>query len=169
MLKKSFLLLLMMGMLTGCAEPTFETLGDVPHQQVAVPTLRKVVVNLPEEARQAVWSQDGEMMYLCDRYTIHLQTLNAGDLQGSIRQISGFDREKLTVVESVCGDHNRYEWVWTAPGEGTDAVFRCVLLSDGDFHYALTVSADAADAGNLTGQWNDLLGSFCLEQEIQSE
>lgn len=169
MLKKWFLLLLMMGMLTGCASPTFETLGDIPHQQVAAPTPRKVVLTLPEEAQQAVWSQNGDTMYLCDDYTIHLQTLNAGDLQGSIRQISGFDREKLTVMESVCGDHDRYEWVWTAPGEGGDAVFRCVLLSDGDFHYALTVSADAAEAGNLTDQWNALLGSFCLEKTLESQ
>lgn len=169
MLKKWFLLLLMMGMLTGCASPTFETLGDIPHQQVAAPTPRKVVLTLPEEAQQAVWSQNGDTMYLCDDYTIHLQTLNAGDLQGSIRQISGFDREKLTVMESVCGDHDRYEWVWTAPGEGGDAVFRCVLLSDGDFHYALTVSADATEAGGLTDQWNALLGSFCLEKTLESQ
>lgn len=169
MLKKCFFLLLMMGMLTGCASPTFETLGDVPHQQVAAPTPRKVVLTLPEEAHQAMWSQDGNTIYLCDDYTIHLQTLQASDLQSSIRQISGFDREKLTVLESACTDHDRYEWVWTAPGEGGDAVFRCVLLSDGDFHYALTVSADADDAGSLTEQWNALLGSFCLEKTVESQ
>lgn len=169
MLKKWFLLLFTMGMLTGCATPTFETLGDIPHQQVAAPAPRKVVLSLPEKAQQAVWSQEGDTMYLCNEYTIHLQTMDGGDLQGSMRQISGFDREKLTVIESVCGDHNRYEWVWTAPGEGGDAVFRCVLLSDGDFHYAVTVSADAEDAGRLTDQWNTLLSSFCLEPLSASE
>ena len=160
---KKWILLFCCLLLTGCARPTFETLGDIPHQQVDAPVSRKILLELPEEAVQAVWESDGEAMYLCEDYTVHLQTLSGGDLNATIRSLSGFDRKNLTVLESRCGDHDRYEWVWTAVGEGGDELCRCVVLSDGDFHYALTVSAAADTVGMLTEQWNSLLSSFCLE------
>ena len=164
MLKKCCLLLLCGLLLTGCSAPTFETLGDVLHQQADAPTPRKVVLTLPQNAVQTVWSQDGDTLYLCENYEAHLQTLSGGDLQTTVRQLSGFDKDKLTLVESSCGDHDRYEWVWIAAGEGGDAVYRCAVLSDGNFHYALTLSALAADAGSLTDQWNSLMASFCLAE-----
>ena len=163
MMKKWMTMVICAIMLTGCAAPTFETLGDIPHQQVAAPVLRKVVLTLPEGAVKSVWSGEEDTMYLCDGYTVHLQTMDSGDLKQSIRSLSGFDPDALTVVKSTCGDHDRYDWVWTAAGEGGDAVFRCALLDDGNFHYALTVSAPANAAGTLTEQWTNIMSTFCLE------
>ena len=68
MLKKCCLLLLCGLLLTGCSAPTFETLGDVLHQQADAPTPRKVVLTLPQNAVQTVWSQDGDTLYLCENY-----------------------------------------------------------------------------------------------------
>ena len=163
MLKKWLLMMLCATLLTGCASATFETLGDIPHQQVDAPMPRKVILDLPEDTVQAVWSQEDDTMYLCQDYTVHLQVLSAGDLQSTIRQVSGFEKENLTILESRCGDHDRFEWVWIATGEGGDAVYRCAVLSDANFHYALTLSANAETAGNLTEQWNNIMRSFCLE------
>lgn len=163
MLKKWIVFGICTVLLTGCAAPTFETLGDIPHQQVAAPAARKVVLTLPDGAVQTVWSGEEDTMYLCENYTVHLQTMDSGDLKGSVRLLSGFDPEKLTIVKSACGDHDRYEWVWTAAGEGGDAVYRCALLDDGSFHYALTVSASAAAAGKLSEEWNEIMSTFCLE------
>ena len=163
MLKKWITIGICAFLLTGCAAPTFETLGDIPHQQVAAPVPQKVVLTLPEGAVQAVWAAEGDTMYLCEDYTVHLQTMDAGDLKRSIRSLSGFDPENLTLVKSTCGDHDRYEWVWTAAGEGGDAVYRCALLDDGDFHYALTVTAPATTAGTLTEEWTKIMSTFCLE------
>lgn len=164
MLKKWMLMIICACLLTGCAAPTFETLGDVPHQQVAAPVPRKVVLELPEGAVKSVWSGEEDTMYLCEDYTVHLQTLGAGDLSASIRHLSGFDKEQLTIMQSRCGDHDRYEWVWTAAGEGGDAVYRCALLDDGDFHYALTVTASAATAGAFTEEWTEIMSTFRLKQ-----
>jgi hypothetical protein len=163
MLKKWITIGICAILLTGCAAPTFETLGDISHQQVAAPVPQKVVLKLPEGAVKSVWSGEGDTMYLCNDYTLHLQTMDAGDLRKSIRLLSGFAPENLTLVKSTCGDHDRYEWVWTAAGEGGDAVYRCALLDDGNFHYALTVTASASTAGTLTEEWKNIMSTFCLE------
>ena len=165
MMKKWMTVFICAIMLTGCAAPTFETLGDIPHQQVAATVPRKVVLELPEEAVLSVWENEANTMYLCRDFSAHLQTLEAGDLQGSIRQLCGYERENLTVVESRCGDHNRYEWVWIAAGEGGDEICRCTLLDDGDFHYALTLTASSFDAGALAQTWNEIMSGFCLEEK----
>ena len=164
MLKKWIAIGICAVLLTGCASPTFETLGDIPHQQVAAPVPRKVVLTLPDGAVKSVWSGEGDTMYLCEDYTVHLQTLDSGDLKSSIRQLSGFDNDQLTLMQSRCGDHDRNEWVWTAAGEGGDVICRCTVLSDGSFHYAMTLTADASAAGKLTQEWNDIMSTFCLEE-----
>ena len=162
---KKWILVFFCLLLTGCGSaPTFETLGDVPHQQAVAPIPRSVLLELPADAVKAAWTGAEDTLYLCEDYTVHLQTLSAGDLGGTIRRLSGFEKENLTVIESRCGDHKRYEWVWTAAAEGGDAVYRCAVLDDGNFHYALTLSAGATDAGGLTEAWNQMISTFCLEQ-----
>ena len=163
MLKKWIMTGICLLCLTGCAQTTFETLGDVAHQQVLAPIAREIVLQLPQDAVQAVWEGESDIFYICEDYTIHLQTLEAGDLNSSIQIMSGFQKNALTVLESRCGDHGRYEWVWTAVAEEGDLVCRSVLLDDGNFHYALTLAADASVAGSLSDQWNILMSSFCLE------
>ena len=164
MLKKWMLLCLCAVLLTGCSSATFETLGDEHDQQVAAPLPRNVTLELPQEAVQSVWASEVDRMYLCGDYTVYLQTMPSGDLAGSVRQLSGMDIQKLTVLTSSCEDHQRYEWVWVAAGEGCDAVYRCVLLDDGNFHYALTLTADSFTVGSMNEAWNGILSSFCLEE-----
>ena len=164
MLKKWVLLGLCVMLLTGCSSATFETLADVYDQQVVSPLPRKVALELPQDAVQSVWANEADRMYLCRDYTVYLQTLPASDLSETIRQLSGMDMQKLTVMTSTCMDHQRYEWVWTAAGEGGEAVCHCILLDDGKFHYALTLIADAVAAGAMNEEWNGILSSFCLEQ-----
>ena len=164
MMKKWILIGIFGLFLTGCAQTTFETLGDVNHQPVVAPVAREVILELPQDTVQAVWEGEDDTLYICDDYTIHLQTLDAADLNSAIRTLSGFDKDALTVLESRCGDHKRYEWVWTAAGEGGDVICRCTLLYDGAFFYAVTVTANADIAGSCNQQWNSLLASFCLEE-----
>ena len=102
-------------------------------------------------------------MYLCEDYSIHIQTLDGGNIASSVQELSGFLPKNLTIVESRCGNHQRYEFVWTAAAEEGDLISRCALLDDGNYHYALTVTAAAVDAGNHQSQWNELMRSFCLE------
>ena len=72
---KKWLLVLVCFLLSGCSSATFETLGDIPHQQVAALTPRKVQLTLPEDSVQAVWSQEGVTMYLCGDYVVYFHYL----------------------------------------------------------------------------------------------
>lgn len=163
-MKKWIMMALTALMLTGCAAaPTFETLGNISHSNPSAPVQRQVLLELPDDAAEPVMADDSDTMYICDNYTIVLQTMEAGDLTATVRSLCGFTPDQLTVLESRCADHDRMDWVWTAAGEGGDVVCRAAVLDDGDFHYTLCVMADADEAGELTQTWNALFRSFCLE------
>ena len=161
-MKKLVFLIIVGLMLAGCSEPVYETLGEVQHVSATQPQLRQTVLALPEDAAMLTAS-GGDMLYSCDGYTMSLQSLPAGDLTTTVRTLSGYEPAQLTILETLCDDHTRYEWVWTSAGETGDVVCRGAVLDDGNYHYCLTVSADAEKAGALNQVWTDLFRSFCLE------
>lgn len=164
-MKKICLVLLLMAMLSGCGQiETFETLGEISHVSPTQPQLRPVTLNLPESASlEASASDVGASMYTCDGYTMVLQTFSAGDLDGTVRSLSGYDPANLTILETICGDHTRYDWVWTAATEEGDVICRGAVLDDGNFHYTLYTMALSENARALKEGWNNLFNSFCLE------
>lgn len=164
-MKKICLILLMMGLLSGCGQvETFETLGEISHVSPSKPQLRQVVLTTPKNALlEAAASDAGMSMYTCDGYTMVLQTFSAGDLEATVRTLSGYAPENLTILETVCGDHSRYDWVWTAAAEEGDVICRGAILDDGNYHYALYTIALSENAKGLQEGWNVLFDSFCLE------
>ncbi len=166
-MKKWVAILLLMLLLTGCgAQETFETLGQVDHQSNMPGPLQQVLLALPEHAAMEAVNQDtGITVYTCDDYYLVLQTSPAGDLAGTVQTASGFKPAQLTMVETACGDHARYDWVWTAVSEEGEMVCRGAVLDDGVYHYSLCAVATSAVAGKLQQQWNDLFASFCLTTE----
>ncbi len=163
-MKKIVIIILMLCLLAGCSDAaTFETLGNIPQQPSTEPVRQQVVLELPEEAAEDVFSGEEETLYVCQDYTISLKTLSSGDLSGSIQGICGYEKEKLTVLESSVGELARYDWVWTSAGEAGDLVGRAAILDDGNYHYCLTVLAPAEESGELAKQWNALFRSFRLE------
>lgn len=160
-MKKAVILLVLALTLTGCSGAVFETLGDVAHVGGVQAQAREVILEFPADA--AVLTAAGsDALYLCEGYTLSLQTQASGDLAATVRSLSGYDIGQLTVVESSCGDHQRYDWVWAAAGENGDVLCRGAVLDDGNFHYSLCVSADAEEAGSLSAAWTALFDSFCL-------
>ncbi len=161
-MKKIWVCILIFVLLSGCAQKDFETVGDVFAPE-DVPTPQKTTLLLPEDAAaQAIHGEEGNI-YFCDGYEIMLQTLSAGDLNQTVKTLSGFNKEKLTIFETVKEKHKRYEYIWTAAGEGGDQIGRAVILDDGNYHYCLSVMASAPEAGSLLESWNELMGSFTLQ------
>ncbi len=161
MKKVAFFLALLL-IFSGCSAPVYETLGNVVHvgQNDTLP--RSVVLSLPADA--AVLTSSGtDRLYTCTGYTMSLQTQPSGDLAGTVRQLSGFDMDQLTLLQTACGDHSRYDWVWVAAGENGDVLCRASVLDDGNYHYSLCVTADASATAELTEAWNELFHSFCLD------
>lgn len=161
---KKFCVVLMLCLgLSGCGTvETFETLGPVQHEPDEAPAMGEIQISLPESASKEVFANNDSSCYECDGYTLMLQTFSSGNLTQTIRNLSGFAPDKLTVLESKNGDYKRYEWVWTAAGEGADVLCRAMVIDDGDYHYCLSVMAPAQNAGALQGEWNQVFTSFTL-------
>ena len=157
-MKTICVLLAVMALLTGCAAAeTFETIADVYGEQ-NMPEAKQVVLAIPENA-QAVVGSSGTL-YLCDGYEITVETLSSGDINETLRQLTGFESDELTVMETAQMGLNRYECVWTAAGEGGDVVGCAAVLDDGSYHYCVTVMGNAEDGAKLQETYRQLLEGF---------
>lgn len=160
--KKVLLLLVMTVLLSGCsAQQTFETVSD--DQSVMLPPARQVVLQLPKDAAVTVMENDTkDKLYLCDDYTLTVHTMPSGDLGRTFRELTGFSAEALTVMHRSLNAIDCYESVWTAAGEGDDQVGRVLVMDDGQYHYAVSVMAEASRAGNLGSTWQEIFSSVML-------
>ena len=157
-MKKIVVLLATVMLLVGCSAPTdYETMKDVYGEQ-QLPQKKEVSFTLPKDAStQSIQSSYGQL-YFCDDYEITIQTFSSGDLDATLRELTGFGREKLSVIER----NGRYECVWTAVGEAGNVVGRAAVLDDGNYHYCMSVMADEDDALQLKAAWQALFDSFIL-------
>ena len=152
-------------LLTGCvAEETFETIADEPVLQEF--TARELQLSLPEDASVLTVQQEGtDRLYLCDGYCVVLQTLPGGDLDRTIREVSGFNKDALSVIQTERDGVTHYECAWSAVGEGGDQICRAAILDDGNYHYTVTIMTDYHRAGKLSEEWNDLFNSIKLRTD----
>ncbi len=163
-MKKLLTIFALVLLLSGCgAQETFETLGDVyaPQENPA----KKVAVQLPENALSQTISGTEGKLYLCDGYTVAVQTLPGGDVSRTVREISGYDRDKLSLVETKKDSVTTFHLAWSSAGEGGDQISRAVILDDGSYHYAVTVMAASRDAGALSETVQEILRSVTLHTD----
>lgn len=162
-MKKLWIILCISVLFTGCASAeTFETLGD-ELLQPAMAEVGQINLSLPPEASsQTMLSNDGDKLYFCDGYTAAVQIMDRGNLDRTCRQLCGFGADSLNILETVSDDGRRYDWVWTAAGEGGDVLGRVAVIDDGSYHYCVSLQADASMAGELESQWIKLLSSFSV-------
>ena len=160
-MKKWTVLFLLLLLLTGCAgQGDFETVGDVYAPELLTP--KRVVLTLPSDAAVQTLSGDGGRLYLCDGYTVSVQTVEGGNLEETLRQVTGFSADRLTLLETERDGLRSYSCVWTAAGEGGDQIARTVILDDGNFHYAVTAMAPSESAGALSNTWQEIFQSVKL-------
>ena len=161
-MKKWLSLLMMAVLLTGCgAEDTLETISD----ELLVPVMaqpRNISVDLPGEAALPVIENSNGRIYICNDYEIILQTLDAGDLEETLKTLSGLSREDITVVETFADNISRYEFVWASAGETGDQTGRGVVLDDGNYHYCMSVLRSAASMEQSQTDWDQVFASFSV-------
>lgn len=164
MKKYGWIIVILALLLTGCQSvPTFETLGNVYASQGSLEQ-RTFTLELPADAAAQTITGDTGTIYFCDGYEIVLETMSAGDLNSTLRTLTGFDADALTLMQTKSTDHSCYECAWTSAGEAGFQVGRTKILDDGNWHYCLTVFAPADDAGSLQNDWQLLFNSFALSQ-----
>lgn len=161
-MKKWCVFLLISLFLSGCAAvPTFETVTDViVTDDPAQP--REVALELPDDASTLTMENEQGTLYLCDDYEITVQTVWGTDLDTTIRNVTGYEPENLTVIQTRENGYTRYELVWATTGETGELLGRCTVLDDGNYHYVLTVMAQAQQAGEMQEDWKELFSSFSL-------
>lgn len=156
MMRKIAMFLLMAVTLCGCTGETFETVDDESLQSVMQPQRQVNVAT--EDGAVLIDGIDGRL-YLCDGYDISLQVFPSGDLGKTIKSLTGFDREDLTVVETKEQGMDRYTCVWASAGLYGDTAGRLVIFDDGIYHYTIAIMAAAEDAAALQPCWNQILES----------
>lgn len=160
--KKLWFALIFPLILAGCgSRETMETIAD-PVVELVAPKPAQVSVRLPDDAVVPVLESQREQIYTAEDYEIILETLSAGDLTSTVRHLSGYEPEELTILETAQDDGCRYEFVWAAAGEKGERLGRAVVLDDGSYHYCLSAVWDADSQKNTQIVWEDLFSSFCL-------
>ena len=142
-MRKCCLVVILAMLLAGCAhsQDTFEYVTDV--NQVPVPVMRQIHVELPEEAASPVSETDSCSIYECEDYEICLQTLQSGNLDNSVKTLTGYDRDRLTIVQTTRGGQSCYQFVWAS---GENRIGRGLILDDGNYHYCVTVFGEEKEA-----------------------
>lgn len=162
-MKKCWCVLMVMGLLlSGCgAEETFETVADEQAAQVLAQQ-RQIYVELPGDAASPAVESDSGRLYLCGDYEICIQTLQGGDADATLRTLTGYGKDGLTVLETQKEGMPCWEFAWASAGETGDMVGRAMVIDDGSYHYCLTVLADADTAEQNRAVWDRMFETFRL-------
>ena len=162
-MKKWWLILLAVFLLTGCGQKDMETVGDsyiIPN----TPEPADVHLELPEDAAMlTVQNETDGTLYLCRDYTVTVQTFPGGDLDRTLRQVSGFGADELRIYTLEYEDYLQHACVWVSAGEDMDQVGKAVILDDGEYHHAVTVMVPAAQAKDMNDNIHQILHSVYLE------
>ena len=73
-------------------------------------------------------------------YEITTEILDAAPAAAIVRRLSGFDASALHVYKSGGKDRPVWQFAWYAASDEGGRMYRCKVISDGSYCYALTVS-----------------------------
>lgn len=165
-MKKICLILLIAALLTGCSgKGSLETVSDVPYTPVMA-NQKRIQLQLPPELSAPVLeNEESGSLYVCDTYSLTLQTVTSGDLKKTILDATGMDQGQLDVLQTHRGDAKCYQWVWSANSETGTQIGRACVLDDGTYHYILTAVADEKNGREVQPQWREIFASFSLATE----
>ena len=159
-MKRLVLLLIPVFLLCGCGKAeTMETIAD----EMLLPVVaqpRETWVSLPEDSVLPAMESESGTIYLCEEYDVAVQTLAAGDLDATLRTVTGYGAEDLTVIQTQDGEVDKYEFVWTMAGELGQRIGRATILDDGNYHYVLCATIDAENMAEYQEVWNGMFESF---------
>lgn len=161
-MKKHLAVFLLILVLAGCGSvETFETIQDDLVAEAAV-QLPSVQLELPEDAAVMTLAGENRTLYLCDGYDIGVEVRKAGDLNQTVRDITGFDMEELTVIKTRHNGMDRWSLIWCTAGENGSRLGRGMILNDDRCHYIVYGIADEENTGKLEEVWDQLSDSAVL-------
>ena len=160
-MKKLWIMTVLICLLAGCAgEEIMETVADEVVMTRA--EARSIRVELPEETVLPVMQTDTGRLYICRDFEVSVQTLPGGDLERTVRSLTGFGLSGVTVMETEWEGLGRYDLAWSCAGELGPEVGRASILSDGAYHYCLTAMTAEENARSYGEIFNGMFESFSL-------
>ena len=162
-MKKWLLILCCAFLFTGCNSEVFETVDD-PNDVAVMATPAQLLLELPEDAAVPVMNTAGGKLYFCDGFDVTVEVLSSGDLNGTLRYLTGFGMEELELLRTKRCGMDCVEGAWSAAGETGNQVGRVLVLDDGSFHYCVTILAPAENAADTMAQWSAVLESVKLTE-----
>ena len=149
--------------LGGCSgTETFEVISDGINEP-NTPMPAQIKLEISEDVAVKVMHGEGWELYEGDRCQIIVQTYPSGNLDETLKQITGYGKECLTVMELREKNMEKYVFAWSVvSGEG-ELVGRCTVLDDGWYHYCLTVLTDAECFGELRDTVDAMFATYSLE------
>ena len=151
-------------LLAGCSRPeALETVNDT-YVIPELPEAEKVSFWLPDGAALTVSEGAGEL-YVCEDFTALVQVFSSGDLDATLRAVTGYGKERLELLGWKTAQGQHWECAWACAGEAGDQIARTLILDDGNYHYTLTLQAEAAKGGALALTWNDIFQTFELGEK----
>ena len=161
-MKRMIVLMTVLGLLSGCgAAETYELVTDEPVQQVSAQP-REMHFFLAEETAMPAMETDSGKLYLCGEYDVMSQIFDGGDLERTIRQVSGFSPNDLTVIQTEFENVKKTEFVWTSAAEEGHRICRAIILDDGNYHYVLSATVPAERIEEYQEIWNGIFETFKL-------
>lgn len=153
-------------LLSGCKSPeAYETMTDL-YYAPETPEPAQITLWLPETGALSVLeNEETGKLYLCDGYSVWVQTFPSGDMNATLCAATGYDRSQLHGIGWERDGVARYECAWASAGEAGDEIGRTVVLDDGDYHYVVTVMGQADLAGSLAETWMEITDSVALDTE----
>ena len=159
---KIILLMLLAVLLAGCGKTeVYETVNDEMVQSVSAQP-REILFDLAQEPVMPAMESDSGTLYLCGDFDVLVHTCQSGDLQNTVKEVSGFLPEELTVIQTGNGEVDRYEFVWTSATDLGQQIGRATVLDDGAYHYILSATVDAELIEEYQEIWNGIFESFQL-------
>ena len=163
-MKRILLAMLTICLLTGCKAPeAYETMTDLYYEPKA-PEPAQVTLWLPETGAFTVLeNEESGKLYLCDGYSVSVQTLASGDMNATLCAATGYTQTQLHGIGWERDGISRYECAWASAGETGDQIGRTVVLDDGVYHYVVSVMGQAELAGDLAQIWGEITDSVTLD------
>ena len=163
-MKRVLLCLLCACCLSGCKSPAaYETMTDL-YYAPETPEPAQITLWLPETGALSVLeNQETGKLYLCDGYSVSVQTMAAGDLDATLKAATGYGQSQLHGIGWEQDGIARYECAWASVGESGDQIGRTVVLDDGTYHYTVSIMGQADLAGALTETWAAITDSVALD------
>lgn len=164
-------LLLLAVLLCGCsgAEPAWETVDDVlPSEPVSSwqEEAYTITVGVPAEAALLA-SSNGWNLYATETGDCEIQTgaFLASSLDSAVRQLSGYDADRLLIIETTRFDLPEYQFAWYTDREEGGYLCQADLVMDGMRCYAVVCSRAEAAGSAYDGAIRQVFSSFGLHYD----